>query len=145
MAAGLDELDFAVLHRLQLGEQFHANLLCSTHPAICRNLGILGFQPRRNLLHGAGLRHVLLQPRGEAFFRRDDDLFEIEDAPLGKQKWVPEIQYGGGGTTAGVNSAQTMMDTLSTKALRDLGIDMKMTNRASAEAPAEAQSRPAKK
>lgn len=65
---------------------------------------------------------------------------------FGKQKWVPEVQYGGsGGATAGVNSAQTMMDVLSTKALRDLGIDMKMGSNRSAEAQAEAPTRPAKK
>jgi len=44
---------------------------------------------------------------------------------FGKQKWVPEVQMGGAGSS-GVNSAQTMMDVLSTKALRDLSLDMKM-------------------
>lgn len=44
---------------------------------------------------------------------------------FGKQKWVPEVQMGGAGTS-GANSAQTMIDVLSTKALRDLGLDMKM-------------------
>ncbi len=43
---------------------------------------------------------------------------------FGKQKWVPEVQYGG--AVNGTNSAQAMIDVLSTKALRDLGIDMKM-------------------
>lgn len=45
---------------------------------------------------------------------------------FGKQKWVPEIQMGGSSGSAGVNSAQTMIDTLSIKSLRDLSLDMGM-------------------
>lgn len=45
---------------------------------------------------------------------------------FGKQKWVPEVQMGGSGSS-GINSAQTMMDTMSVKALRDLSLDMSMS------------------
>ncbi len=44
---------------------------------------------------------------------------------FGKQKWVPEVQMGGAGSSGG-NSVQTMIDILSTKGARDLGLDMKM-------------------
>lgn len=44
---------------------------------------------------------------------------------FGKQKWVPEVQMGGNGV-AGVNAVEAMMGVLSTKALHDLGLDMKM-------------------
>ena len=54
---------------------------------------------------------------------------------FGKQKWVPEVQMGGAGSS-GVNSAQTMMDVLSTKALRDLSLDMKMSTGRSVTSPA---------
>lgn len=43
----------------------------------------------------------------------------------GKQKWVPEIQYGVTGDSS--NGATTMMDLLATKAARDLALDMKVT------------------
>ena len=46
---------------------------------------------------------------------------------FGKQKWVPEVQMGGASGSSSINSAQTMIDVLSTKALRDLGLDMKMS------------------
>ncbi len=67
---------------------------------------------------------------------------------FGKQKWVPEVQMGGAGAS-GANSAQTMIDVLSTKALRDLGLDMKMEagRRTAAEesAPTSTQAKPAAK
>ncbi|OGZ05981.1 MAG: hypothetical protein A3C93_05805 [Candidatus Lloydbacteria bacterium RIFCSPHIGHO2_02_FULL_54_17] len=60
-------------------------------------------------------------------------------AEFGKQKWVPEVQMGTTGSGAsGVNSAQTMMDVLSTKALRDLSLDMKMNATRSGAASEEA-------
>lgn len=61
---------------------------------------------------------------------------------FGKQKWVPEVQMGGTGAS-GVNSVSSMMDMLSAKTARDLGLDMKMSAGKS-EAPAEAV-KPAKK
>ncbi len=45
---------------------------------------------------------------------------------FGKQKWVPEVQMGGSSSTGG-SAVSTMMDLLSTKAARDLGLDMKMS------------------
>jgi hypothetical protein len=44
---------------------------------------------------------------------------------FGKQKWVPEVQMGSS-AGAGGNNAQTMIDALSVKTLRDLGSDLRM-------------------
>lgn len=54
---------------------------------------------------------------------------------FGKQKWVPEIQMGGSSGSAGVNSAQTMIETLSISALRTLGLDMGMERNRKPSAP----------
>lgn len=43
---------------------------------------------------------------------------------FGKQKWVPDIQMGG--TTGNGNTAATMIDLLTTKVAKDLGLDMKI-------------------
>ncbi len=43
---------------------------------------------------------------------------------FGKQKWVPEVQMGVPASGSG-NSAQTMIDALSVKAMRDLGLDIR--------------------
>ena len=40
-----------------------------------------------------------------------------------KQKWAPDIQMG---SSSGGNTAQTMIDLLTTKTARDLGLDLKM-------------------
>ncbi len=62
---------------------------------------------------------------------------------FGKQKWVPEVQMGGAAASGG-STVSSMMDLLSTKAARDLGLDMKMSaNRG--EPAAEAVAKPAKK
>lgn len=57
---------------------------------------------------------------------------------FGKQKWVPEVQMGTTGQ-GGVGSAQTMMDTLSVKALRDLALDMRTSKSGSGAAEPEAK------
>lgn len=44
---------------------------------------------------------------------------------FGKQKWVPEVTMGGAGNSGG-NAASAMMETLTTTAMRQLGLDMKM-------------------
>ena len=46
-----------------------------------------------------------------------------------KQKWVPEVQMGGSGTTAqgGVSAAQNLIEMFSVKTAKDLALDMKMT------------------
>jgi len=67
---------------------------------------------------------------------------------FGKQKWVPEVVMGGAGSSSG-NAASAMMETLTTTAMRQLGLDMKMeaSRRAAAateeSAPAPAQAKPA--
>lgn len=69
---------------------------------------------------------------------------------FGKQKWVPEVVMGGSGSSGG-NAASAMMETLTTTAMRQLGLDMKMeaSRRAAAateeSAPAPAQAKPAVK
>ncbi|MBP9698278.1 MAG: hypothetical protein KBD65_03755 [Candidatus Moranbacteria bacterium] len=60
---------------------------------------------------------------------------------FGKQKWVPEIQMGGGGTS-GPNSVQSMMETLQVQAARQLSLDMRMSANRGAEPVA---TEPAKK
>lgn len=62
---------------------------------------------------------------------------------FGKQKWVPEVQMGGSGATGG-NTIASMMDLLSTKAARDLGLDMKMSASRNNDTPSEV-AKPAKK
>lgn len=63
---------------------------------------------------------------------------------FGKQKWVPEVQMGGAGGSGG-NPALTMMETLTTTALRQLGLDMKMdASRRAVAVPAEGVTAPTK-
>ena len=47
---------------------------------------------------------------------------------FGKQKWVPEVQMGATGN-GNVNTAQTMIDLLATKAAKDLSLDMNVNDR----------------
>ncbi len=44
---------------------------------------------------------------------------------FGKQKWVPEVQMGG--TSGGSNEAANLINLLTAKSLRDLGLNMKIT------------------
>ncbi len=55
---------------------------------------------------------------------------------FGKQKWVPEVTMGGSGNSGG-NAASVMMETLTTTAMRQLGLDMKMEAQRRAAAAAE--------
>lgn len=55
--------------------------------------------------------------------------FAIE---FGKQKWVPEIQVGSSGSAGGINPAQTMIESLGIKTLKDLSLDMNMGRQAPA-------------
>ena len=89
-----------------------------------------GFYKQQQILKGEGdaaYRQKVMQANGAleqklATYEAVMGKFAVE---FGKQKWVPEVQMGGAGAS-GANSAQTMIDVLSTKALRDLGLDMKM-------------------
>jgi regulator of protease activity HflC (stomatin/prohibitin superfamily) len=43
---------------------------------------------------------------------------------FGQQKWVPEVMFGGNGYGGGGGQVATMIDLLSMKALKDLGLDI---------------------
>lgn len=43
-----------------------------------------------------------------------------------KQKWVPEVQMGAGAGSAGVSSAQQLIDMLSVKTAKDLSLDLRV-------------------
>lgn len=106
------------------------------------------FYKQQQILKGEGdaaYRQKTMQANGAleqklATYERVMGQFAVE---FGKQKWVPEVQMGGASGSSGVNSAQTMIDVLSTKALRDLGLDMKMSaSRAAANDEAAAAPKP---
>lgn len=89
------------------------------------------FYKQQQILRGEGdaaYRQKVMQANG-ALEQKLDAWVKVQAKyaeEFGKQKWVPEVQMGGTGSTGG-NSAQAMIDLLSTKAARDLGIDMKMS------------------
>jgi len=45
-----------------------------------------------------------------------------------KQKWVPEIQMGGGGEGGGGDAAMALIEMLSVKAAKDLSLDLGIPN-----------------
>lgn len=76
----------------------------------------------------AAYRRLVMQANGAlelklATYERVMGKFAEE---FGKQKWVPEVQMGAGGG-AGNNGAQSMIEALSVKTLRDLSLDMKQS------------------
>lgn len=80
----------------------------------------------------AAYRRLVMQANGAlelklATYERVMTKFAEE---FGKQKWVPEVQMGGAGAS-GASSAQSMMDALSVKAMRDLAIDVRAGGSAS--------------
>jgi hypothetical protein len=99
------------------------------------------FYKQQQILKGEGdaaYRQKVMQANGAleqklATYERVMSKFAEE---FGKQKWVPEVQMGAAGQ-GGVGSAQTMMDTLSVKALRDLALDMRTSKSGSGAADAE--------
>lgn len=75
----------------------------------------------------AAYRRLVMQANGAlelklATYERVMSKFAEE---FGKQKWVPEVQMGASGQAGGGNNAQAMIDALSVKALRDLGMDLR--------------------
>ncbi len=108
------------------------------------------FYKQRQILKGEGdaaYRQKVMQANG-ALEQKLEALVTINGnyaKEFGKQKWVPEVQMGGTAGASG-NAAANMIDLLSTKTARDLGLDMKMAgNRGVAEAQAEAPARSVKK
>jgi len=63
---------------------------------------------------------------------------------FGKQKWVPEVQMGGGGAAAGGNPATDMIQGLNTMVYKQLALDMKMEAQRRAAAATEEAPAPAK-
>lgn len=47
-------------------------------------------------------------------------------AAIEKQKWVPEVQMGGGAGTDGGSNAMTLIEMMSVKAAKDLALDMRV-------------------
>lgn len=88
------------------------------------------FYKQQQILKGEGdaaYRQKVMQANGalEQKLEAWQNVMSKFAVEFGKQKWVPEVQMGGAGSSGG-NSVQAMIDILSTKAARDLGLDMKM-------------------
>jgi hypothetical protein len=47
-------------------------------------------------------------------------------AAIEKQKWVPEVQMGGGTGADGGSNAMTLIEMMSVKAAKDLSLDMRV-------------------
>jgi regulator of protease activity HflC (stomatin/prohibitin superfamily) len=88
----------------------------------------------------AAYRRLVMQANGAlelklATYERVMTKFAEE---FGKQKWVPEVQMGGGGSSS-ASGAQAMMDALSVKAMRDLAIDVRAGGSAAQDNPGKAR------
>ena len=88
----------------------------------------------------AAYRRLVMQANGAlelklATYERVMTKFAEE---FGKQKWVPEVQMGGAGSSS-ASGAQAMMDALSVKAMRDLAIDVRAGGSASQDGSGKAR------
>ena len=113
------------------------------------------FYKQEQILRGEGdstNRRLVMQANGAleqklATYEAVMAKFAVE---FGKQKWVPEVQMGGGGTSGG-SAVSTMIETLNVPVLKQLGLDMKMESQRRAatvteeSASASAQPKPAAK
>lgn len=91
------------------------------------------FTKEKDILLGQGIaakRKLIMQADG-ALKMKLDTMKEIAAINAGairdyKGNWVPQIVYGGGGSggTAQYSAAQTMMETLTVKAMKDLSLDL---------------------
>ncbi len=106
------------------------------------------FYKQEQILRGEGdatNRRLVMQANGalEQKLTTYEKVMKYGFDAVAKQKWVPEIQYGSSGSSSGSSGVMGMMEALSTKALRDLGLDMKMEAGRRA-AASEAEAAPAK-
>jgi len=92
------------------------------------------FTKEKDILLGQGIaakRKLIMQADGALKMKMDTmkEIAKINAEAIRDYKgnWVPQIVYGGGGTggTEQYSAAQTMMETLTVKAMKDLSLDLK--------------------
>jgi hypothetical protein len=82
-----------------------------------------------NILEGEGLaqkKRLIMQADGALEQKLDayKHVMTVAFAEIGKQKWVPEITFGGGALGSENNAAMTLIQLLTTNAAKDLALDL---------------------
>jgi regulator of protease activity HflC (stomatin/prohibitin superfamily) len=89
------------------------------------------FNKQKNILEGQGeAERKRLVMEGDGALTQKLQTYEkvmhMAFSEFGKQKWVPEIQMGAGGASGG--SAVDLINLLTAKTAKDIGLDMKIKN-----------------
>jgi roadblock/LC7 domain-containing protein len=87
------------------------------------------YNKQKNILEGQGeaeKKRLIMEADGALAVKLQtyEKVMAIAFTEFGKQKWTPEIQMGSGNATGG--SAVDMINLLTIKAAKDLGLDMSM-------------------
>jgi hypothetical protein len=85
------------------------------------------FKQEQTLLgEGEGARRLAVMQANGALEQKLAAYIEVQKAwavEVGKQRWVPEIQFNGTAGASGDNSAMTLMQIIGAKAAKDLALD----------------------